>query len=89
MNRAERIKARLNEKLSPQSLELVDDSARHAGHAGASPGGETHYRLTVVSEAFAGLSRVARHQLVYGALAEEFKTGLHALNITASVPGEN
>jgi BolA protein len=66
----------------------LDESAKHAGHAGAQPGGETHYRLTLVSTAFDGLSRVARQRLVYGALREEFDTGLHALSLDLKTPSE-
>lgn len=60
----------------------------HAGHAGARPGGETHYRLRVVAAAFEGLSRVARQRLVYQALAPEFETGLHALSLDLKTPAE-
>ncbi len=69
-------------------MSLTDESAQHAGHAGARPGGETHYRLTLVSAAFDGLSRVARQRLVYGALREEFDTGLHALSLDLKTPSE-
>ncbi len=88
MNRAERIHALLAKELSPVEIEITDDSARHAGHAGAAPGGETHYRLMIASAAFAGLSKVQRHRMIYALLAEELETGLHALNIDARVPGE-
>jgi BolA protein len=67
---------------------LADDSSKHEGHAGARPGGETHYRLRLVSTAFAGLSRVARQRLVYDALREEFDTGLHALSLDLKTPEE-
>lgn len=83
MNRAERIKAILTEQLQPIHLELRDDSAKHAGHAGAQPGGETHYALVIRSDTFAGLSKVQRHQMIYTLLDTEFKTGLHALSIEA------
>lgn len=73
---------------TPLAFELSDDSAKHAGHAGASPGGETHYRLRVVSTAFEGLSRVARQRLVYEALREEFDRGLHALSLELKTPSE-
>lgn len=69
-------------------MSLEDESAKHVGHAGARPGGETHYRLTLVSAAFDGLSRVARQRLVYGALREEFDTGLHALSLDLRTPSE-
>lgn len=89
MNRAERIRLALEQGLEPESLDIEDDSARHAGHAGAQPGGETHYNVRVVSAAFAGLSRVARQRLVNELLAGEFSSGLHALSIRAHAPGEN
>lgn len=69
-------------------LELADESSRHAGHAGARPGGETHYRLRMVSAAFEGLNRVARQRLVYQALGEEFDTGLHALSLDLKTEAE-
>jgi BolA protein len=78
----------LRAQFAPVAFELNDESARHAGHAGAQPGGETHYRLRMVSEAFAGLSRVARQRLVYHALGEEFDTGLHALSLDLKTPEE-
>ncbi len=89
MNRAERIQALLVEGLSPLLIDIHDDSARHAGHAGAAPGGGTHYRLTIEARAFAGASKVHRHRMVYALLAQEFENGLHALTIDARAPGEN
>lgn len=78
----------LKQQLSPHVFVLEDESARHAGHAGARPGGETHYRLRIVSDAFEGLSRVARQRLVYDALREEFDTGLHALSLDLKTKAE-
>ena len=78
----------LRERLQPVQFLLEDDSSRHAGHAGARPGGETHYRLRIVSPAFDGLNRVARQRLVYQALAGEFETGLHALSLDLKTPAE-
>jgi BolA protein len=78
----------LTQQLSPHVFVLEDESSRHAGHAGARPGGETHYRLRIVSDAFTGLSRVARQRLVYDALREEFDTGLHALSLDLKTPSE-
>jgi BolA protein len=78
----------LKTQFAPVHIALTDDSARHAGHAGAAPGGETHYKLSLVSTAFDGLSRVARQRLVYQALHEEFDTGLHALSLDLKTPGE-
>ncbi|MBY0407285.1 MAG: BolA family transcriptional regulator [Rickettsiales bacterium] len=86
MTRHERIRALLQEKLLPNFLEIIDDSAKHHGHAGASPEGQTHYSLTIEAEAFRGLSRVQTHQMVYKLLEQEFQSGLHALAITARAP---
>jgi BolA protein len=80
------IERRLREQLAPSVLELRDDSASHAGHAGAREGG--HYELRIVSARFAGLSRVARHRLVYDSLAGLMQQGIHALSIDAKAPQE-
>ncbi|GIK49022.1 MAG: BolA family transcriptional regulator [Alphaproteobacteria bacterium] len=88
LSRAERMEELLKQQLSPHVFVLEDESARHAGHAGARPGGETHYRLRIVSDAFEGLSRVARQRLVYDALREEFDTGLHALSLDLKTKAE-
>lgn len=80
------IEARLRAALAPVSLRLRDDSAHHAGHAGASEGG--HYYLEIVSARFAGLPRVHRHRLVYDALADLMQKGIHALAIDARAPDE-
>lgn len=81
------IDARLRKALAPvDSLDVRDDSAQHAGHAGASAGG--HYSVTIVAAAFAGKARVARHRLVYDALADAMQRGIHALAITAFTPEE-
>ena len=74
--------------LQPQTLELIDESALHAGHAGASPGGNTHWRLVIVSPAFAGRNSVARHRMVYDALGSLMNDPIHALAIRARAPGE-
>ena len=74
--------------LEPVALELLDESARHQGHAGWKPGGNTHWRLTIVSEAFRGKSTLARHRMVYQALDELMQDPIHALTITARAPGE-
>ncbi len=89
MTMKELIETRLNEALRPSRLEVIDESHLHAGHAGAREGGETHYRLNVVAEAFSGKSRVERHRLVNDALKPDFERGLHALAIRASEPGES
>ncbi len=82
------ISATLRERLKPISLSVVDESHQHVGHGGWREGGETHFRLDIVSEAFAGKSRVERHRMVNEALSEAFRRGLHALAITARAPGE-
>ena len=87
MSVATQIRARLA-ALEPLSLELVDESAQHAGHAGAAPGGETHWRLSIVSPRFAGQSKVARHRMVYQALGELMQHPIHALAISARSPEE-
>jgi BolA protein len=84
----ERIVARLTAALDPILLEVVDESDRHAGHAGAREGGGTHYRVKVVSTHFERQNRVERHRLVYGLLTAEFADGLHALALVAKAPGE-
>jgi BolA protein len=87
-NRAARIETVLRDRFAPSVLQVTDDSAKHAGHAGAGPGGETHYSLLVVSDRFSGLGRVDRHRLVNQALEAEFGAGLHALALTLKAPGE-
>lgn len=84
MSRLDRISAILTKRFQPDTLDVTDDSARHAGHAGASPEGETHFNVTIASSEFTGLSRVAMQRLVMQALDGEFQTGLHALSIKAS-----
>jgi BolA protein len=74
--------------LAPESVELVDESAQHAGHAGAAPGGNTHWRLKIVSQAFSGKTLMARHRMVYRSLGELMQSPIHALAITARSPGE-
>lgn len=82
------METQLRAQFAPVHFVLTDESSRHAGHAGARPGGQTHYRLEVVSTAFEGLSRVARQRLVYQTLHEEFDTGLHALSLDLKTPLE-
>ena len=88
MSIAGRLRAKLEAGLAPLRVEIVDESAAHAGHAGARPGGETHFRVVVVAAAFAGLGRVERQRLVYDVLAEELAGPVHALSLTAKAPGE-
>ncbi len=87
-NRAARIHAALAAAFAPAQVDLMDDSHRHAGHAGAAPGGETHYTVRVVSPAFAGQGRLARNRAVHAVLAAEFASGLHALSLKLLAPGE-
>lgn len=87
MSIAAEIKSRLA-SLEPLALELVDESAQHAGHAGAQPGGETHWRLSIVSARFAGQSTLARHRMVYQALGNLMQNPIHALAISARSPEE-
>ena len=86
--RAGRIEALLHNTFAEAAVQVMDDSAQHAGHAGARPGGETHYTVRVVSPAFAGMSRVARSRAVHEALAAEFGSGLHALSLRLQTPEE-
>ncbi len=87
-SRADRIRAALEAALAPAQVVVQDDSAKHAGHAGARPEGQTHYSVAVVSPAFAGLSRVARSRTVHALLDAEFKDGLHALALRLLTPEE-
>ena len=73
--------------LLPERLDIVDDSAKHVGHAGAASGGG-HYQLTIVSKAFAGKPQVARHRLIYQALGDMMQRQIHALSITAYTPDQ-
>jgi BolA protein len=86
---ASSMRAKLEAALSPARLDIVDESARHAGHAGARPEGETHFRVTIVAAAFLGKSRVERQRLVYSLLAEELRTRVHALALTTLAPDED
>ncbi|MGF3023364.1 BolA family protein [Methylobacterium aquaticum] len=82
------IRTTLEERLAPTALSVVDESHQHAGHSGWREGGETHFRLDVVSAAFEGKSRVERHRMVNALLDDAFKRGLHALALRARTPGE-
>jgi BolA protein len=79
---------KLIRRFAPVRLEIVDESDRHAGHAGAHPEGETHFAVTIVAAGFTGLSRVARQRLVYQTLAEELVTRVHALSLTTLAPDD-
>ena len=82
------LRAKLDQAFRPERLSLVDESRLHAGHAGARPGGESHFRLEIVSPVFAGLSRLERQRRVNAVLAEELAGPVHALSVTARAPGE-
>jgi BolA protein len=82
------ITEKLSKALAPESLSVVDESHLHAGHAGHRPGGETHYRVYIVSEAFRGKSRLDRHRMINATLSAELAGGVHALAIHAAAPGE-
>ncbi len=88
MGMADRIRTKLEAALAPERLDIEDESHRHAGHSGSRPGGETHFRVRVVAEAFRGLGRVERQRLVYRALADELADGVHALGIQAEAPDD-
>jgi stress-induced morphogen len=88
-SRAARLQAVLTRTFAPLLLRVVDDSAHHAGHAGAQPGGETHYSVLLVTEAFRDMNRVARSRAVHAALAAEFDSGMHALALTLRTPEEH
>ena len=88
MRTVDLITKKLTEAFSPQSLNVVDESHQHEGHAGAPPGGQTHYRVYIVSELFKGMTRLQRHRLINQTLAGELKGGVHALAIHAAAPGE-
>ena len=85
--RVERIRALLTDALAPETIEVVDDSHKHAGHAGAR-GGQGHFGVDIVSAAFAGKLPLARHRLVYAALGDMMQTDIHALAIEARTPDE-
>jgi BolA protein len=87
-SRAGRIEALLIEAFAPARTTVTDDSARHAGHSGARPGGETHYSVLLVSPRFEGMSRVQRSRAVHEVLAGELAGGLHALALTLRTPEE-
>jgi BolA protein len=88
MNTRDLITEKLTKAFAPQSLDVVDESHQHEGHAGHRPGGETHFRVYIVSEAFKGKSRLERHRMVNQALSGELAAGVHALAIHAAAPGE-
>jgi len=89
MNTRDIITEKLTEAFAPQSLAVVDESQLHEGHAGHRPGGETHFRVYIVSNAFVGKSRIERHRMINATLAGELASSVHALAIHAQAPGES
>lgn len=88
MTVASTLQEKLAAALAPCELEIVDESALHAGHSGARPEGETHFRVRVVSVRFEGLSRVQRQRMVYGILADDLRARVHAFSLSALTPAE-
>jgi BolA protein len=86
MNTKERIAKVLGDALAPESLDVIDESHLHKGHAGARPGGETHYRVRITANAFRGKSRIDMHRTINALLADELAAGVHALAIEAKAP---
>ena len=89
MHTRDLITEKLHNAFAPESLHVEDESHRHEGHAGHRPGGQTHFRVHIVSDAFKGKSRLERHRMINETLAGELSGGVHALAIHASAPGEN
>ena len=83
------ITKKLTSAFAPESLEVLDESHRHEGHAGHRPGGETHFRVYIVAQVFKGKSRIERHRMINQTLSHELAAGVHALAIHASAPGED
>jgi len=88
MRVVDKIKTKLEQTLSPARLELVDESALHAGHMGARPEGESHFRLLIVTDMFNGRGRLERQRMIYQALGDLMTTDIHALSIKALTPEE-
>jgi BolA family transcriptional regulator, general stress-responsive regulator len=88
MNTKKAITTKLREAFTPESLDVTDESHLHEGHAGHRPGGETHFRVYIVSSAFQGKTRIERHRMINATLAGELAGGVHALAIKAQAPGE-
>ena len=89
MSTKDLITNRLREAFTPESLDVTDESHLHEGHAGHRPGGETHFRVNIVSPAFEGKSRIERHRMINATLAAELKGSVHALAIKAQAPNES
>ena len=88
MRTADLITEKLTEAFEPQSLNVVDESHQHEGHAGSRPGGQTHFRVYIVSQAFKNKTRIERHRMINQTLSGELAAGVHALAIHAAAPGE-
>jgi BolA protein len=88
MRTSDIITEKLTKAFAPQSLKVVDESHHHEGHAGHRPGGQTHFRVYIVAEAFRGKTRIERHRLINATLAGELAGHIHALAIHAHAPGE-
>jgi BolA family transcriptional regulator, general stress-responsive regulator len=88
MTMADTMREKLTAAFAPEVLEVIDESAKHEGHSGSRPGGETHFNVRIVSKAFEGVSRVERQRHVYAALADELKARVHALSLTTLTPAE-
>jgi len=88
MRTADLITKKLTEAFAPQSLKVVDESHQHEGHAGHREGGQTHFRVYIVSDAFKDKTRIERHRMINGILSAELADGVHALAIHATAPGE-
>jgi BolA protein len=88
MRIADIITKKLTEAFAPQSLNVLDESHQHEGHAGHRPGGQTHFRVYIVSEAFKGKTRIERHRMINESLSGELASGVHALAIHAAAPDE-
>lgn len=88
MSVADRLRRKLTDALTPVALDIEDESAKHKGHAGWRPGGETHFRVAIVSAAFEGKSRVDRQRMVYDVLSDEMADRVHALALVTKTPAE-
>ena len=86
---ANAIDNKLRTRFAPTRLSIEDESSKHRGHAGHREGGESHFRVEIVSSAFEGQSRIARQRLIYQTLKDEFAAGLHALELTTLTPAED
>jgi BolA protein len=86
MSKAEKIRSKLAEALTPTSLEVIDDSESHRGHAGYQDGGESHFHVVIRSHVFEGKTRIARHRAVHAALGKELVASIHALSMDLGVP---